>query len=166
MFALTFFSIPLLNGNNINESTVEVKAWDNTINDWVTINNAILDMQSNTITYSSLTVYGSIILTGDPEVTIVDEDPTMNPGEFVLKQNYPNPFNPVTNIEFTLTNDTKVVLNIYNVLGEKLFEVLNKNLNAGLHTIQFDGKYLPSGIYFYELKTGNKSDVMKMTLLK
>jgi len=123
-------------------------------------------MQTNTISYSSSTVYSSIILAGNTEVTIVDEDPAMNPGEFILNQNYPNPFNPVTNIEFLLTNDTKVVLTIYNVLGEKLFEVLNQNMNAGLHTIQFNAKSLPSGIYFYELKTGNKNDVMKMTLLK
>jgi len=155
-----------LNGNNIDESTIKVKGWDNTINDWVTINNAVLDMQTNTISYSSSTVYSSIILAGNTEVTIVDEDPAMNPGEFILNQNYPNPFNPVTNIEFLLTNDTKVVLTIYNVLGEKLFEVLNQNMNAGLHTIQFNAKSLPSGIYFYELKTGNKNDVMKMTLLK
>jgi len=106
------------------------------------------------------------ILTGDPEVLSADEPKDFVPVNFSLKQNYPNPFNPLTNIEFEIEKDAKVVLTIYNALGQKLFNIVNGQMEAGTHTIQFDASSLASGVYFYELTTNGNSKVLKMTLIR
>ena len=86
--------------------------------------------------------------------------------DFNLQQNYPNPFNPSTNIEFSLNDATDVKLIIYNVLGEKISTLLNNNLQRGNYTIKFNAGDLPSGIYFYELRTNDNRLVKKMNLLR
>lgn len=88
------------------------------------------------------------------------------PQKFSLKQNYPNPFNPSTTIEFNLPVSSKVTLNIYNILGEKVATLVNKNLNSGTHKYNFNASNLSSGIYIYSLKSKDFSQVKKMTLLK
>jgi hypothetical protein len=93
------------------------------------------------------------------------------PVEFSLKQNYPNPFNPSTVISFNLPVDSKVTLNVYNVLGQKISTLINDNMPAGEQNITFDASALTSGIYFYQLEanSGNEkkfSSVKKMILTK
>ncbi|MBU2431949.1 MAG: Ig-like domain-containing protein [Proteobacteria bacterium] len=88
------------------------------------------------------------------------------PKEFSLMQNYPNPFNPSTKIKFALPEQANVKLNVYNLLGEKVAELVNGELTAGYHEIEFLAKALPSGVYFYELHAGAFSKVKKMILLK
>jgi hypothetical protein len=93
------------------------------------------------------------------------------PSEFALNQNYPNPFNPTTKINFSLAADSKVTLSIYNVLGQKVVTLINSNLNAGIHSAQFDASGMQSGIYFAKIEAvGNNgqkfSSIKKMTLMK
>jgi photosystem II stability/assembly factor-like uncharacterized protein len=93
------------------------------------------------------------------------------PAEFLLEQNYPNPFNPSTNIGFKLKSDSKVTLNIYNIVGEEITLLSNENLNAGEHRIHFTASGLTSGIYFYTLKAAgidgtNFTATRKMILMK
>lgn len=89
------------------------------------------------------------------------------PAFFSLSQNYPNPFNPATTIGFTLPEQTKVSLKIYNILGSEVADVLNEVKDAGSHAINFDAGQLSSGVYIYKLSTGSgKSMSKKMTLLK
>ncbi len=88
------------------------------------------------------------------------------PDRFFLQQNYPNPFNPSTTISFTIPAAQKVNLNIYNVLGEQVATVINGRLNAGTHTIHWNAGNLPSGIYYYTLKSGSFSQAKAMVLLK
>lgn len=90
------------------------------------------------------------------------------PKEISLSQNYPNPFNPSTTIVFNLPSDeAKVNLTIYNIVGEKVADVISGELlNAGSHEIVFDGSNLASGIYFYSLQTENFSESKKMMLMK
>ncbi len=90
---------------------------------------------------------------------------------FSLEQNYPNPFNPTTTIQFSIPEDSKVSINIYNLLGEWISEVVSNNFNAGTHKIAFNAQDLTSGLYFYKIIATNSSgkilsDVRKMTLLK
>ena len=72
------------------------------------------------------------------------------PTKYELLQNYPNPFNPATAIKFSLPEDTKLAINIYNLLGEKVATVLNEELKAGFHQVEFntnsDGYTLDSGV--------------------
>ncbi len=86
--------------------------------------------------------------------------------EFKLSQNYPNPFNPSTTISFALPKQADVKLNVYNPIGEKVVELLNGNISAGYHQVNFDGSNLSSGLYFYKISAGNFVSVKKMMLLK
>ena len=89
------------------------------------------------------------------------------PDKFSLSQNYPNPFNPSTSIEFELKENSKVKLTVYNILGEKVAELVNGEINAGVHKVEFNGANLASGIYVYRLDAGNKFiETKKMVLMK
>lgn len=85
---------------------------------------------------------------------------------FELMQNYPNPFNPSTTIKFNLPIKTKVNLSIFNSLGEKVREMVNEELDAGFHQIEFNAQDLPSGVYFYKLNAGGFSKTRKLVLIK
>ena len=86
--------------------------------------------------------------------------------KFYLLQNYPNPFNPSTVIEFFIPESGVVELLIYNSLGEKVDELLNSYLLQGDHHITFDGVNLPSGVYYYVLRTKDYLRAKKMLLIK
>ncbi len=88
------------------------------------------------------------------------------PKKFELAQNYPNPFNPNTRIKFSIINKSFVSLDVYNILGKKVNQLVNNNLDAGSYEINFDGNNLPSGIYIYKLTTNNFSQSKKMILTK
>jgi len=93
------------------------------------------------------------------------------PSEFTLSQNYPNPFNRSTKIEFTLPNSGFVSLNIYDLLGRKVKNLVSENLTSGYKSVFWDGKdnfgkEVASGIYFYQLKIGDFSQAKKLVLLK
>jgi hypothetical protein len=86
--------------------------------------------------------------------------------DFTLEQNYPNPFNPETTISFTLKQAQQVSLTLYNLKGEMVERILNKKMDAGRQTVNFNAENLTSGTYFYKLKTENKFEVKAMVLVK
>lgn len=88
------------------------------------------------------------------------------PSEFELSQNYPNPFNPTTTIQFALPNAGKFNLKVYNVIGQEVATLLNGELNAGIHKVNFDASRMASGIYIYRLSGENINLVKKMILMK
>ncbi|MDQ3020009.1 MAG: YCF48-related protein [Bacteroidota bacterium] len=88
------------------------------------------------------------------------------PVSIILSQNYPNPFNPVTVISYQLSVSSYTQLKVNDILGNLILTLVDKKQNAGSYSIEFDGTNLPSGIYFYELKAGDYSDVKRMLLLK
>ena len=93
------------------------------------------------------------------------------PAEFALDQNYPNPFNPSTKIAFRLAVDSKVSLKVFDILGQEVTSLVNGNLVAGGHSVDFDASSLNSGVYLYRIEaTGvdgsNFVDVKKMILTK
>jgi len=84
-----------------------------------------------------------------------------------LFQNYPNPFNPTTQIKYNLPKSSSVSINIYNSLGQLIAKPLSKSQrNAGVHTLDFNGSKLASGVYFYELLTDENKMVKSMILIK
>lgn len=87
------------------------------------------------------------------------------PAEFRLG-NYPNPFNPTTNIEFVLTEGSRVSLKVYDILGKEVANLINEKMEAGVHRVTFNGSDLPSGIYIYRLDTERQHAVRKMVLTK
>jgi len=88
------------------------------------------------------------------------------PNKFSLDQNYPNPFNPTTTIRFSLDRGDHTRLIIYDLLGRKITEILNRHLNIGSYEIVFDASNLASGQYIYQLISGKKVITKKMMLLK
>jgi concanavalin A-like lectin/glucanase superfamily protein/type IX secretion system substrate protein len=96
------------------------------------------------------------------------ESPKENkiPDKFSLKQNYPNPFNPSTKIEYILPKAEQVKIEIFNLLGQKIKTLINKQMPAGSHEIEFTAKDLPSGVYLYRIEAGEFQEVKKMVLLK
>jgi len=93
------------------------------------------------------------------------------PSEFALYQNYPNPFNPETTIRFALSNQGHVKLVVYNMLGQPVKTLIDKNVAAGFHTAIWNGtdnagRKLSSGIYYCRLQTDKQTATRKMLLLK
>lgn len=85
---------------------------------------------------------------------------------FVLNQNYPNPFNPSTTIDFTLTADDHVSLNVYDVSGKLVAKVLDKDMRAGSYNVGFRADGLSTGVYFYKLQTSKGEETRKMVLIR
>jgi hypothetical protein len=90
----------------------------------------------------------------------------LKPDNYELSQNYPNPFNPSTIIRFALPEASEVTLTIYSMLGEKVAEIINTNLEAGYHKAEFDASQLPSAMYLYKIQAGNFIQTKKMMLIK
>ncbi len=86
--------------------------------------------------------------------------------DYRLFQNYPNPFNPSTKINFSLPYQTKVRLNVYDIMGRKVAELINGQKSAGTYEINFDAKNLSSGIYIYQLEYSRQVISKKMLLIK
>lgn len=96
----------------------------------------------------------------------VKEDGEAIPTRFELAQNYPNPFNPSTKISFSLTRPGFTTLTVFNVLGQKVATLMEKEVAAGSYDVDFDASRLTTGVYFYRLESGNNSAVRKMMVLK
>jgi ligand-binding sensor domain-containing protein len=88
------------------------------------------------------------------------------PSKFTLYQNYPNPFNPSTTIEFDIPERTNVKLIVYDILGREIETLIDKELEPGKYKINFTATNLPSGVYFYTLKTPKFTKTNKMLLIK
>jgi hypothetical protein len=88
------------------------------------------------------------------------------PARFQLLQNYPNPFNPSTAIDFVIPKSGHVTLNVFNLLGQEVAALINEVMEEDPHRVNFDAANLPSGIYFYQLRTDNFNRIKKMTLLR
>ncbi|MFQ5751031.1 MAG: penicillin acylase family protein [bacterium] len=101
---------------------------------------------------------------GQFTVSVEIEEP--RPENFTLHQNYPNPFNPVTTIAYELPQSGDVLIEVYNLHGQLVQKLVNKGQPAGFHQVVWDAQGLASGVYIYQITTGNFSAVRKSILLK
>ena len=101
-----------------------------------------------------------------PETTDNEEGFSNIPDEYKLEQNYPNPFNPTTKIKYQIHEPCMVELIVYDLLGREIKKLVNEYKPAGSYDIVFDGSNLSSGVYFYNLKSGNYIETKKMVLLR
>jgi hypothetical protein len=99
-------------------------------------------------------------------ITGVNDKVNSIPTQFNLSQNYPNPFNPSTVIEFSVPQQEKLSLTVYNILGQKVAALINGEIAAGYHMITFNASKLSSGIYFYQLLGDHVNITKKMILTK
>ncbi|MDP3831121.1 MAG: T9SS type A sorting domain-containing protein, partial [Ignavibacteriaceae bacterium] len=88
------------------------------------------------------------------------------PIAFELSQNYPNPFNPSTVINWQITNDGFVTLKVYDITGKEVTQLVNKEMKAGRHSVEFNAVNLSSGTYLYELSSGAQKVTKKLLLMK
>lgn len=109
---------------------------------------------------------GVWILKNNLITSVEEQDPDIFPNKFELKQNYPNPFNPKTTIEFFIPRKRRTVIKVFDLLGQIVYTLIDKEMEAGNHKIKFDASNLPSGIYFYQLKAGSFVQTKKMILLR
>lgn len=98
--------------------------------------------------------------------TGVKTEGSLGPGKSYLYQNYPNPFNPSTTIDYSLTGATRVKIIVYDTLGKLVSVISDGYEEAGRHSVHFDGRALPSGLYYYRLLTEGYSLSRKMVLFK
>ncbi|HMD13010.1 MAG TPA: T9SS type A sorting domain-containing protein, partial [Bacteroidota bacterium] len=99
-------------------------------------------------------------------VTSVQEVNHLVPSSFKLLQNYPNPFNPTTQISYTLARASTVTLTIYDILGREVTTLVNEKQEPGNHSVSWNALTVPSGVYFYTLRSGIEHDVKKLIILR
>ena len=101
----------------------------------------------------------------------VNSDESLIPKEFALYDNFPNPFNPTTQIAVDLPEAATTEITVWNIMGQRVATLYKGDLNAGHHTLNFDGrdsngKQLTSGMYLYRVAAGKYNATKKMTLMK
>jgi len=101
-----------------------------------------------------------------PDITGIENEAATFPDNITLHQNYPNPFNASTTISFELTEPGGIALTLYDLLGRKILILADRYFDVGIHDITFDAGELSSGVYFYNLKTGDINETKSMILLK
>ncbi len=159
------FELPLNTGTT---PAVESGKWisvDVPISDWTNAPQTRDDIAQFLITSNLDVVYvDNVYLYKGMPVSI--ENPNDVPATFALDQNYPNPFNPSTNISYSIPENGKVSLEVYNIQGQKVTTLVNEQKSAGSYTVTFDASNLASGVYMYRLVSKNSVQVRKMLLIK
>ena len=113
-----------------------------------------------------VTAGNSVYKVSKPAATVIENHDSNLGKEFKLFQNYPNPFNPSTLIRFFLPSPEIVTLKIYNIAGEEIETLIQRELAAGYHETYWSGSNLASGVYIYSLQAGKFHDSKKMLLQK
>jgi hypothetical protein len=133
-----------------------------------------LDIPANTVsvTLSATLRSGGQVFTDRrilmvPQVTTGVERSELLPVICVLHQNHPNPFGPITTISFTLSRETAVTLVVADMLGREVAHLCDRERQrAGMHSVMFDGRTLPPGVYIYRLEAANSVQIRKMVLMR
>ncbi len=105
-------------------------------------------------------------ITITPNTNSVSNETDSKVTEFALDQNYPNPFNPSTTINYSVKNSGAVNISVYNLMGQKVAELVNETKSAGSYNVTWNASEVSSGMYYYRLEAGGQSLTRKMTLIK
>mgnify|MGYP003632531162 CR=1 FL=1 len=105
-------------------------------------------------------------ITITPNTSVGIDDELDSPTRFALDQNYPNPFNPTTNIQYSVGEAGPVTITVYNVMGQKVAELLNTTKSAGSYQVSWNATGQASGIYYYRLTAPGQVLTRQMTLIK
>jgi flagellar hook assembly protein FlgD len=114
---------------------------------------------------SGKSVTDEFVVTVNPG-TGISTSSDLVPTEYELLQNYPNPFNPETTIGFALPKQSDVIISIYDNNGRHVTDLIRKNKSAGYHTVNWNAANMPSGLYFYQIKADNFTQIKKCILVK
>ena len=145
------------------------------LNDTVAVTVGVYGQLDGFTTTEDLYLYGGSYTINFPVgvgVTVaLDDNSGLSPFKYKLNNNYPNPFNPETTIGFSVANNSKVTILIYNILGQKVATLLDGKMNPGNYTMKWkgvsdSGKELPSGMYFYEMTSPGFHQIKKLVLVR
>jgi hypothetical protein len=134
----------------------------------------VIETDGGSLSFTALSIAGDTLdqFTLQGTVTgIESEGESVSLRDFVLEDAFPNPFNPRTTISFVIPEAAHVDLTIYDVQGRKVRTLVDRELRAGRHEVSWDGnnddgQRSSSGLYFYQLRSGDKTESRKMLLLK
>ena len=130
--------------------------------------------------YDNLSIEDELVVESGENIVSVEigvgvevslDESEITPIQFALHQNYPNPFNPETNIQFDIAENSRVQVSVFNLVGQKVASLINNQMDAGVYHVRWSGlndkgEPLPSGMYFYEMKTDHYHSVKKLVLVK
>ena len=102
----------------------------------------------------------------DIEGNAIPASSVIVPSKYALESAYPNPFNPVTTLNFSLPESQEVILQVYNLQGRVIETLVNSNMEAGYHTLQWNADRFGSGMYFVKMHAGNYISTQKLMLVK
>jgi hypothetical protein len=152
----------ITNTSHYNQSSPDVKLCNGLIyTTWV-------DNRAGSTGYD---IWANVLDWENPYTLISDKEQSQTPTAFILMQNYPNPFNPTTAIQYQLPKGGMVTLEVYNFIGQRVKRLVNHNQTAGIHQQGWDGRnddgeMMPTGVYFYRLRSGDFSATRKMLLMQ
>ena len=109
---------------------------------------------------------GGLAVYNESGIISVGNNVSILPEEFFLYQNSPNPFNSTTKIIYKLNSKSDVILSVFDINGKRIKILVDIIQQAGKYEMMFDAAGLPSGIYFYQLRTDNYQETKKMILIK
>ena len=98
-------------------------------------------------------------------ITGLENQDNLLPKEFQLLQNYPNPFNPVTHIKYAVPHATRIRIEIYNVLGQRVKTLVDQEQAPGYYTVDFNASNLASGFYIYRLQASSGFNAVKKLII-
>lgn len=125
----------------------------------------VFERDSDYVVMADVIPNGSLITINKLNPSSVDSGYTLV-SNFKLHQNYPNPFNPTTTIRYSIAEQGNVKLIVYDILGNKIKELVNEVKSSGEYSVSFDGGNLSSGVYFYTLFSDSRTESRKMVLTK
>jgi photosystem II stability/assembly factor-like uncharacterized protein len=156
--------------SSISKTTNGGENWTSqkTVFQYLSLNNIFF---VNSLTGYAIGGSGIILKTTTGGVTFIKQITQIVPDNYLLYQNYPNPFNPTTKIKFDIkkefrSQESEVKLIIYDITGREIQTLVNEKLNPGTYEVTFDGTNYASGIYFYQLRSGEFVTTKKLILLK
>ncbi len=142
------------------------KSLDGTNNSWAPKGGSI-NTTENYAEVSGLDDFSFWTLAGiNTSLPVEETVETEIPQQFALLQNYPNPFNPATTIVYDVPVQSRIVIKVFDIIGNETAVLIDEVKNAGRYHITFDGSRLPSGIYFYRIISDKFNSVKSMILLK
>ncbi|MBZ0179257.1 MAG: T9SS type A sorting domain-containing protein, partial [Melioribacteraceae bacterium] len=119
------------------------------------------------LTSGSLSPASNTVSAAVEDVGQVEKMTVTNNNEYEISlNNYPNPFNPSTTIEYSVTEESFIRLEVFNLLGKQVLTLVDKKQQPGTYEVKFDGTNLPSGLYLYKLTANEKIVTKKMLLLR
>jgi hypothetical protein len=113
--------------------------------------------------YNSMRIWGKML--NEPS-DVKEEESNVIVTYYKLEQNYPNPFNPTTNIKYSISQTSNVVIKVFDIIGNEIETLVNEEKQTGTYEITWYPENLPSGVYFYQLKAGDFVEKKKMVLMK